>query len=104
MSYDEKRSGERIRQLRIHSGYTQETLAEKLNIDRSFLSYVESGKKGCSVDILVQLAATFGVSIDYIVLGSHSRFVNPADTAQMREEIETLICHLESFGKFLSRE
>lgn len=33
MYYDIKRSGERIRQLRIQSGYTQKEIAEKLNID-----------------------------------------------------------------------
>ena len=70
MYYDIKESGERIRQLRIHSGYTQEKIAQELNIDRSLLSYVESGKKGCSVDLLVQLSSVFRVSIDYLVLGS----------------------------------
>ncbi len=47
MYYDIKQSGERIHRLRIHSGYTQEQIADKLNIGRSFLSYVEAGKKGC---------------------------------------------------------
>ena len=47
MIYDIEKSGERIRQLRIHNGYTQEMIAQKLNIDRSFLSHVEAGKKGC---------------------------------------------------------
>lgn len=68
MYYDIKESGERIRQLRIHNGYTQEMMAQKLNTDRSLLSYVESGKKGCSVDLLIQLSSVFGVSIDYLVL------------------------------------
>ena len=52
MIYDIEKSGERIRQLRIHNGYTQEMIAQKLNIDRSFLSHVEARKKGCSVDLL----------------------------------------------------
>ncbi len=45
MHYDIKQSGARIRQLRIHSGYTQEMLAQELNIDRSLLSHVEAGKR-----------------------------------------------------------
>ncbi len=40
MTYDMKKSGERIRRLRIESGYTQEEAAELLHIDRSFLSRV----------------------------------------------------------------
>lgn len=55
------RSGERIRQLRIQNGYTQERLAETLKIDQSFLSRIESGSKGCSVDLFVQLSEIFHV-------------------------------------------
>ena len=89
MNYDIKQCGERIRQLRIHAGYTQSELASKLNIDRSFLSHVESGKKGCSVDLMVQLANLFSVSLDYLALGK--------DGLSMEERIEELIAHLISF-------
>ena len=53
MQYDLVKSGTTIRQLRMQNGYTQEDLARMLNIDRSFFSYIESGKWGCSVDLLV---------------------------------------------------
>lgn len=100
MYYDIKQSGERIRQLRIHGGYTQELIAEKMNIDRSFLSHVEAGKKGCSVDLLVQLSRFFKVSIDYLVLGAvHSNSSGAGNAEQIREGIEALICHLEAFSK-----
>ena len=59
MHYDVRQSGARIRLLRIQNRYTQEELAKLLNIDRSFLSSIESGKKGCSVDLFIQLAAFF---------------------------------------------
>ena len=70
MNYDIMQCGERIRQLRIQNGYTQESLAEKLNIDQSFLSRIESGRKGCSVDLFVQLSECFQVSLDVLILGS----------------------------------
>lgn len=102
MNYDLKQSGERIRQLRIHRGYTQEMLAQKLSIDRSLLSHVEAGKKGCSVDSLVQLASIFGVSMDYLVLGTvHRASSKSVNTEQLRERIETLIHHLEEFERNL---
>lgn len=102
MNYDIRQSGERIRQLRIHRGYTQEMLAEELSIDRSFLSHVEAGKKGCSVDFLVQLSSVFGVSIDYLVLGTVQRDTpEPVNAEQLRERIESLICHLEEFERKL---
>lgn len=69
MYYDTKQSGARIRQLRIENGYTQEALAKELDIDRSLLSHIESGKRGCSVDLLVRLSDFFTVSLDLLVLG-----------------------------------
>ena len=45
MNYDLEKSGNRIRQLRIKSGFIQEQIAEVLNIDRSFYSRIESGKE-----------------------------------------------------------
>ena len=44
MTYDIKKCGERIRQLRIKNGLTQEQAAGVLNIDRSFYSRIEAGK------------------------------------------------------------
>ena len=67
--YDMKKSGERIRRLRNEHGYTQEALAKKLGIDRSLLSHIEAGKRGCSVDLLVQLSEFFNVTLDLLVLG-----------------------------------
>lgn len=102
MNYDVKQSGERIHQLRVHHGYTQETLAQELSIDRSFLSHVEAGKKGCSVDLLVQFSSIFGVSMDYLVLGTvHRGLSEPVNAEQLREGIESLICHLEEFERKL---
>lgn len=69
MLYNMEESGRRIARLRIQKGYTQERLSDALNIDRSFLSRVEAGKKGCSVDLFVQLSAFFGVSLDYLIVG-----------------------------------
>ena len=94
MDYDIKKSGERIRQLRLQAEYTQSELASKLNIDRSFLSHIESGKKGCSVDLLVQLSALFSVSLDYIALGK--------DEMSMTERIEELIAYLTALKKSLA--
>ena len=104
MNYDMKKSGERIQQLRILHGYTQGELARELNIDRSFLSYVESGKKGCSIDLLVQLSALLDVSLDYIILGRewHSALTSKRKI-HLKADIEKLICHLEDFKALLSK-
>lgn len=99
MNYDMIKSGERIQQLRIQHGYTQGELARELNIDRSFLGYVESSKKGCSIDLLVQLSALFDVSLDYIVLGHD--VLSGKNEVHLKADIEKLICHLEDFKSLL---
>ena len=69
MAYDIKGSGARIRQLRIQNGYTQEKLAAALNVDQSYYGRIETGKRGCPVDIFVQISDLFGVSLDYLIRG-----------------------------------
>lgn len=102
MYYDAKKSGERIHQLRIENGYTQEEVAEALNIDRSFFSRIESGKKGCSVDLLVHFSQFFCVSMDYLVLGKEfGELPSSADKTRLKKEITALLVSLEQFKSSL---
>ena len=96
MYYDMEKSGKRIRQLRIESGLTQEKAAEALNVDRSFYSRIESGKKGCSVDLFIQLSELFQVSLDYLVLGRYPGVLpQRADAVRLKKDIAALVTHLE---------
>ena len=49
-------------------GMTQEQLAEKLNISVSNLGKIEVGYSGVSIDLVIEMAMFFGVSLDYILL------------------------------------
>lgn len=100
MNYDIKQSGDRIRQLRLKSGLTQEQTAEKLNIDRSFYGRVESGRSGCSVDLLVQLSELFEVSLDYLILGRYSvATFKGNEKSLLKEDIDKAINQLEQIKK-----
>lgn len=68
--YYNTKGGARIRELRIAKDFTQDDLAEHMNVSHGYISFIESGKRGCSVDVLIALSNLFGVSIDYIVLGT----------------------------------
>jgi len=59
MYYDITEIGRRIQRLRRAKGLTQERLAEELNISVVHLAKIENGKRGCSLDILVDIAASF---------------------------------------------
>ena len=101
MNYDMKECGKRVQQLRIQKGYTQETLANRLSIDRSLLSYIESGKRGCSVDLLVQLSDVFGVSLDILVLGKEKVVMDTEDKKLLKLCIKDLIARLIAFQEKL---
>lgn len=93
MYYDMEKCGARIRQIRKQHGYTQESLAMELNMDRSVLSRIEVGKYACSLDFIAQVATFFGVSLDFLVFGK----IQNAETARIKESVADLIRHLEQF-------
>ena len=101
MNYNVVQSGKRIQQLRTEKEYTQDQLAVALNINRSFVSRIESGKKGCSVDILIQLSEIFRVSLDFLILGKLDLAQEAGRKEQLRSEITSLIDHLAMFEKEL---
>lgn len=102
MFYDIEKSGKRIRQLRIKNGLTQEKAAAALNIDQSYYGRIEAGKRGCSVDLFIQLSALFGVSLDYLILGRYlDSLPEGTDMAQLKTDIEILVTHLEEFRSSL---
>jgi transcriptional regulator with XRE-family HTH domain len=53
--------GNKIRTVREKSGYSQEQLAEKMDVNRSTISKIENGKFGISVDYLVR----FSIYLDF---------------------------------------
>lgn len=93
MFYDQGMCGARIRQIRKKNGYTQERLAEELNMDRSVLSRIEAGKYVCGVDFLAQTAIFFEVSLDFLVFGK----VQNQESVRLKESITDLIRNLEQF-------
>lgn len=102
MKYDTKQSGDRIRQLRIEHGFTQEKVAEALEIDRSFYSRIEAGKKGCSVDLFIRLSELYDVSLDYLILGKYCGVsILRNETEKLKKDLSRLVLSLEQFKKVL---
>lgn len=57
--YDQIKTGIRIRALRIKNHYTQAEMAEILNVSIQHFRGIEAGQRGCSVDILLEIAIIF---------------------------------------------
>ena len=64
--------GERIRERRRHLGYTQEQMAEWMNVSIQMISNLERGNKAIRIDNLVKIGSLLGVSTDYILTGHTS--------------------------------
>ncbi len=59
--------GEKIKYLRKVKGISQEELAQKLNINRNFLSRIETEKSEPTATILKHIAQIFSISIDSLL-------------------------------------
>ena len=57
----------RICELRTAHGYTQVTLAKKLGVSKQAVSNWENDNIQPSIEMLVRLADTFGVTSDYLL-------------------------------------
>ena len=58
--------GNRIRKTRMNCGFTQEKLAEMVDISTNFMSLIENGRN-MSVETLVKIADALGVTVDYLL-------------------------------------
>lgn len=61
--------GDRIKCRRNELGWTQEVLAEKAGISKSFLSDLENGKRSVGADTLLSISRVLSLSLDYLMTG-----------------------------------
>ena len=69
MYYNQLETGKRIQKLRRECYLTQEELAIKLNISDRHLRNLERGEYAPSIDLFVEIAAFFDVTLDYLIIG-----------------------------------
>ena len=62
-------SGKRIKALRKEHGLTQEQLAEQLGVAANTIARIETGNRGISIDLAIELVVRFETTLDYIFLG-----------------------------------
>ncbi len=63
--------GKRINIARERSHYTQEVLAEKIDLSTQYLSDIERGATGMSIATLIKLCEALHVSSDYLLFGEN---------------------------------
>ncbi|MNJ44806.1 HTH-type transcriptional regulator ImmR [compost metagenome] len=65
MDYDAL--GNRLRQERHKMHWTQEKLAEKIEVSDAYIGQIERGERSLSLETLVKLANQLGVTVDYLL-------------------------------------
>ncbi len=58
-----KQLGKRIQKIRKEAGLTQEQLAEKVNISRAYIGYIEQGRNEASLTVLEKIAKQLHISL-----------------------------------------
>ena len=61
--HTKKQLGQKIKKLREAKGLSQDILAEKLNLSRTHISYIEIASATPSLKVLYDLSQVFGVDI-----------------------------------------
>ena len=89
--------GKRVRMIREEFGWTQELLAERIDISSVHLSRLENGKVTPRVDILIRLSKEMHVTVDDLLFGKcslHHRKLKKLTESEKRFVIRVfgLIC------------
>jgi transcriptional regulator with XRE-family HTH domain len=61
--------GDRVRQRRHELGWSQEQLALKADINRTYIASLESGRRNPSLDLIARLAAALKIDAGELVSG-----------------------------------
>ena len=81
-----KEIGKRIQNRRKQLGFTQEQLADGINVSVQMVSNLERGNKSIRIDNLLRLCQILDVSTDYILMGKE----NVSDISALAQQIAAL--------------
>lgn len=79
--------GERIQDLRKKKGFSQEKLAEYLNMSRQAVAKWEQNVCEPNLDCLAKMSDLFGVDLDYLIRGKDSEEVKSGNILREKETI-----------------
>ena len=89
MYFDQEAFGTRLKGIRNEKGMSQEEMAELLHTSKTHYGNMERGKKGVSIDFLLEIAETFDKKTDYLLLGKEENDLEQA-IRQLQDAIENL--------------
>lgn len=90
MHFDQYAFGRRVKYLRRKRNLTLEQMSSTLNISIDHLSRIELGKRGVSIDLLLDMAELLDVTVDFLVRGTDR---TARATQQLISQIRELLDH-----------
>lgn len=90
---DLKRIAQQIKEKRKTYGYTQEQIAEQLDLSYSYYTKIENGYQTPSLNTLVKIASALHLSLDKLI------FENNAKSSQYSPEVADLLKHLNHYDR-----
>lgn len=85
-----QQSANRLREIRMNMGESQEKFAEYLDMSLSAYKKIESAENGVSVRVLRKLKEKFNISSDYLLYGDYKNIDNAMDVIQNCTEADKL--------------
>ncbi len=86
-----------LKKLRKNSGYTQQQIAEALNIDRSTYAYYESGKTTPDINTIIKLSKIFNVPYTDIFENEENFFTScVSDVEYDQDKMFQQFCHKQN--------
>ena len=87
---DRKRLGARLREARTYLGFTQEEVAEALEVPRSALSEIEGGRRRIEVQELKRLAKLYRQPVSYFTDEDETVSALPPDVMHLARKVADL--------------
>ena len=90
MEAEIKLFGQKIKEFRKKNGYTQEKLAEMIDVDYQTISRIETGYYFTSFENLTKLAKALNVTVEYLVTGENANKKSVSSKKNIEDELLSL--------------
>ena len=89
--------GKRICERRRNLGYTQEQVAELMDVSIQMVSNLERGNKAIKIENLLKISRILTVSTDYLLIGQQSENELSKKINELSERDYRLVCEVVDF-------
>ena len=79
MAIDYVKLGKRVKHFREEKGISQDELGNLVWVNNVHISNIETGKKAPSIDLLIDLANSLGISVDDLLVDSLTHSASTTD-------------------------